>query len=99
MGQRLDLHAKLKTIVDNVYFQAPPSNGMSYPCILYNLDDVATNHANNVKYKKDRAYQLTLMDRDPDTELVDDVLDLERCRFVRSFKKDGLHQFVFTLYF
>lgn len=101
MASRLDLHSKLEEILGNgnVYFQSPGKHKMSYPCIIYKLDKIKSNKANNKTYKKDKAYTVTLIHSDPDNELVDILLDLPYCEFDRHFESDNLHHYVYTLYF
>jgi hypothetical protein len=80
------------------YFQAPTS-GMKYPAILYELDDIDTRHANNRKYISTRRYNVTLIDKDPDSPYVERLLSLITSQFDRHYIKDNLHHFVFTIYY
>lgn len=101
MAQRLDLHALLISILgsNNVYFQPPPNVQMIYPCIVYRRDDIDTDFADNVPYSKRKRYQVTVIDRDPDSEIPDKVLDLPTCIFDRFYTADNLNHDVFKLYF
>lgn len=101
MAQRLDLHALLVSILgsNNVYFQPPPNVQMVYPCIVYRRDDIDTDFADNVPYSKRKRYQVTVIDRDPDSETPDKVLDLPTCIFDRFYTADNLNHDVFKLYF
>ncbi|QGZ17221.1 tail terminator [Arthrobacter phage Giantsbane] len=96
---RLLLHEKLKTLVPNVYFQQPPSNGMTYPCIIYKRDSETTDHANNVVYRSKKRYQVEVIDRNPDSEIPDAVSKLPFCSFSRFFVVDNLNHDVYNLYF
>jgi hypothetical protein len=96
---RVELQALLESITENVYFQAPTNGQMQYPCILYNREDSDNKFAGNKKYLHTKRYQVTVIDRDPDTELSDEVENLSLCDFDRYFAADGLHHFVFTLFF
>lgn len=100
MASRLDLHDKLKDILgnDNVYFQPPPSVNLRYPCILYNLIDIYTAKADNMNYKKDKRYIITLIHKDPDNDIVDKLSDAG-FSFDRFYAKDGLNHYVFLIYF
>lgn len=99
MGQRIDLQNLLLTITPNVYFSTPGSNRMVYPCIVYKLDEIQINHADNVPYNQMKRYQVTVIDRDPDTALPDSVSEIPTVRFLRHFTADNLNHYVFTLYF
>lgn len=101
MGQRLELHAKLGEILGNkhVYFQPPETIKMVYPCIVYNLSDIHELHADDSSYKRKRMYTLTVIDKNPDSEIPDRLLDLPYCAFDRWYASDGLNHFVFTLYY
>ena len=56
-------------------------------------------HANNELYRNAKRYQITVVDRDPDTEIADQVEALRYVSFQRSFASDDLNHFVFTLFF
>lgn len=101
MASRLDLQTQLEELLGsrNVYYQSPESIKLKYPCIIYHLSRIRTDDANNKKYLKHRLYQLTLIDEDPDSDLVDKVLELPMCSFDRSFSSDGLNHFVFNIYY
>ena len=101
MGQRLDLHQILVSVLgsNNVYFQPPPTIQMVYPCVIYKRDDVDVKHANNETYSKTKRYQVTVIDRDPDSEVPDRVLELPRCTYDRFYTADNLNHDVFKLYF
>lgn len=100
MGQpRLELHELLKELVDNVYFQPPSGHLMHFPCITYARDGVLSQHADNELYRHAKRYQVTVIDRDPDTEIADKVEDLRYCSFERFFAEDDLNHYVFSLFF
>ena len=99
MAPRSKLHAKLKEIgVKQVHYNPPESVKLQYPCIIYNLDDANSEHADNAKYIKYRRYTLTLIDGDPDSVYIDPILELPLCSFDRSYKSEGLNHFTFTIY-
>lgn len=96
---RLQFHDLLKTITEHVYFQPPPKDQMQYPCILYSRDEASTVYANNELYRHAKRYQVTVVDRDPDSILPDQVERLPYCAFQRAFPADDLNHWVFDLYF
>jgi hypothetical protein len=102
MGQRLELQAILVSMVDSaeqVYFQPPPSLQMKYPCIVYNRTDIDIRHADNKPYKHKKRYQVTVIDRNPDSVITDKVATLPMCSYDRSYTADNLNHDVFTLSF
>lgn len=100
MGSRVDLQYKLEEILEkpNVYFQPPSSVKLRYRAIVYNLKDIAELHADDLAYQQHRAYELTLIDENPDSEYVAKILQLRYCSFDRFFTSDNLNHWVFTLY-
>lgn len=99
MGQRLDLQALLLTITPNVYFQPPSNLQMEYPCIRYERDDVDTRFADNSPYKRMTAYTVTVIDRNPDSEIPSKVGELPMCVFERFYTADDLNHDVYKLFF
>lgn len=101
MGTRLELHTLLLGLLGNpnVYFQAPPNNELYYPCIIYAWDDTKTDFADNSPYRRSKRYQVTAIDRNPDSLIPNDIAQLPLSSMERTFKKDNLNHFVFTLYF
>jgi hypothetical protein len=96
---RLQLHERLLTLVSNVYFQQPPSTGMTYPCIVYKRDQETTQHANNTVYRHKKRYMVEVIDRNPDSMIPDTVSKLPYCSFSRFFVVDNLNHDVYNLYF
>lgn len=96
---RSALHAILKEMTPNVYFQAPSNTVMQYPCIRYEIDNAETEFAGNRPYLHTWRYQVMVIDRDPDSPIRDAVALLPMCRFQRSYPADDLHHFVFNLFF
>lgn len=101
MAPRLELHALLKNLLgsDNVYFEPPPSVDMLYPCIVYNRYRIVIAHANNAPYKRDTRYQVIVIDRDPDSDIVDKVAALPKVAYDRFYTADDLNHDAFTLFF
>lgn len=99
MASRLQLQTLLETITEYVYFQPPTNIQMQYPCIVYARDDSHTEFAGNRPYTRTKRYQITVIDRNPDSELPDKVEELSLCSFDRYFATDNLNHFVFNLFF
>ena len=83
----------------HVYFQPPESIKMTYPAIVYALDGIKTVHADDGVYLSHRRYSVTVIDKNPDSILVEKMLALPYCSFNRYYTSDHLNHFVFTLYF
>lgn len=101
MDRRLELHELLCEILGsrNVYFQPPASVKMKYPAIRYSRYDIQNISADNIPYKQDRAYQLIVIDPDPDSVIIDKIAQLPMCTFDRHYASDNLNHDVFTIYY
>lgn len=101
MESRLELQALLEGLLGsrNVYFQPPESLKMQYPAIVYSRNDIKNGFADDAVYMRSCAYTVTVIDKDPDSGIVERVLALPMCRFNRNFKSDNLNHDVFTLYY
>lgn len=100
MGRpRQELHDLLLTMADQVYFQPPANVQMVFPCIVYGRYGEDAKFADDGPYLRTKRYQVTIIDRNPDSEIRDKVADLPRCIFNRFFVTEGLNHDVFYLYF
>lgn len=101
MDRRLNLHQILTDILgsDHVYFQPPESLRLVYPCIIYQYDTGDSQFADDRPYIFMRRYQITVIDRDPDSEIPDKVAQLPRCVNDRNFTSDNLNHYTFNLYY
>ena len=101
MASRLKLQTELEELLGtkNVYYSPPASLKMQYPAIVYFRSDIDNAHANNSVYKQEYAYEITVIDRNPDSEIVKKVSRLPRCRFNRHYPSDNLNHDVFTIYY
>lgn len=102
MRSRLELHEELCTLLGsrNVYFQPPESVKLQYPCIIYHFSSPAVRHADNKLYMYYPQYELTLITRDPDTVIRDEIVyHFPLCSIDRFFTNDNLNHYTYTLYF
>jgi hypothetical protein len=99
MAPRLELQSLLEEVTPCVYFQPPSNVQMKFPCIIYSRDGTSSDHADNGLYRHTKRYQLTVVDRDPDTELADKVEALRYVSFERFFAADDLNHYVFNIFF
>lgn len=72
---------------------------MKYPCIVYSRDTTFVAFAGNFPYKHDKRYQVTVIDRNPDSEVPDRISKLPKVAHQRTFATDGLNHDVFNLFF
>ena len=101
MNRREELHEILCEALGsrNVYFQPPESIKMQYPAIVYSRDDIDNSFANDSVYMQSLAYSVTVIDSDPDSEIVAKVSRLPRCQYDRHYKADNLNHDMFTIYY
>lgn len=101
MGTRVELQSLLEEVLGsrNVYFQPPSDIHMKYPAIVYARSRIANDHANDDVYRQSLSYELTVIDANPDSEIVTKVSKLPMCRHDRHFTSDNLNHDVFTIYY
>jgi hypothetical protein len=99
MAPRLQLHELLKTFANNVYFQPPTNIVLEYPCIVYHRDYAETQFADNNPYNHTIRYVVTVIDRDPDSDIPGKVARLPQCLYNRFFTSANLNHDVYRLYF
>ena len=100
MANRLDLHRKFEEIpgVKKAYFQPPESVKLKYPCIMYELSYRTILHAENAPYFAGDRYTVTVIDFDPDSKIHEFVGRMPTASFDRSYEKDNLNHWIYTLY-
>ena len=98
--KRYELQDFLKELLgsNSVYYQPPATIKMSYPCIVYSLDTFYVTNANNAMYNYKSRYQLTYIDKNPDSEFPLKLEALPYAHMDSTFTTEGLNHFVFTLY-
>lgn len=101
MAGRLSLHEELKKILgsENVYFQPPESVKMRYPAIVYSLSDITNTFADDLPYANHIAYEIIVIDKNPDNDTIKKIMKLPLCRFNRHYTSDNLNHDAFTLYY
>jgi len=100
--RRHELHNKLKEVFgsNNIYFQPPENVRLKYPCIVYTRGSINDVPADNRDYTRRVRYTLTLIGEDPDSDMVDKLLEqLPYCSYDRYFVADNLSHDVFTLFY
>lgn len=98
---RLELQNLLVEILGDkyVYFQPPSSITMRYPCIVYERSKIEIDHADNLVYKTGNQYTVTVIYRDPDSDLPNKVAHIPTANHSGHFVYDNLYHDVFTIYF
>ena len=101
MGDRILLQKKLEEILGSreVYYQPPDSIKMRYPAIRYNRKDIDARYANKKVYSSMTAYEIILMDVNPDSVFIQKIMELPFCSYDRHYTAENLNHEVFTLYF
>lgn len=101
MASRLELQTKLEELLGsrNVYFQPPETQKLNYPAIVYSREPTENRYANNGVYIQSVRYSVTVIDKNPDSEIVPKISLLPMCRHDRHFKSNNLNHDVFTLYY
>lgn len=97
---RLEFNGVLKGILgtNQVYFQSPENVKMKYPAIVYELNDIQNVYADDLTYLRHKSYSVTLMDKNPDSEFVEAIADLPKCKFNRFFVSENINHWVFTIF-
>lgn len=99
--KRLELQETLEEVLGsrNVYFQPPSNVKMKYPAIVYERSRMDARHANNDIYKLRVPYTVTVIDKRPDSDIPERMLELPYCSSDRRYTSDNLYHDVFTLYY
>lgn len=102
MGRRLNLDSELRELLgsNNVYFQPPKSVQMQYPAFVYRRSDGLHTFADNNPYNFRVQYELTIITKDPDSDLIEKVANhFTRIRFSRHYTADNLNHDVYVIYY
>lgn len=100
ISERQEFHNKLKEIYPNIsiYFQPPASIKMSYPCIIYNLDNINMTRADNKIYTAQYRYALTYVSNKPDDTDYQKLFDtFEYVNLERYYRADNLNHYLITI--
>lgn len=100
-NRRIELHNKLVEILGsrNVYFQPPEDIKMNYPCIVYERYDISNTHADDDVYLQPRQYRITIVDTDPDSDIVTKMSKFPTARFIRHQVIENLNHDEFNIYY
>lgn len=101
MASDQKLQSKLEELLGsrNVYYQPPETLKMNYPCIIYKKRRIEHDYSNDTKYRRKQSYEIIVIDRLPDNDVIDKLLELPYCSYDRPYTSDNLNHDVLTLYF
>lgn len=101
MDRRLELQHMLEDMLGsrNVYYQPSASVTMNYPAIKYSKENIQSTYANDSSYLKRNRYQIIVIDRKPDNEVISQLLDWQFSQYSNHYVSENLHHDVITLYF
>lgn len=102
LDNRLKLHAELVLVSglgDNIYYQPPESIKIQFPAIVYKRSTIDNTFASNDVYKQDYKYEITVIDKDPDSLIVSKISKMKNIRHVRHYKSNNANYDVFTIIF
>lgn len=101
MADRLDLHRTLVKIFNSnhVYYQPSENLKLEYPAIKYSIGKIESRYANDAKYSKFNRYDVIVIDRKPDNEVIQKILELPYSSFDRHYVSDNLNHDSIILYF
>lgn len=99
---RISFGAALKSFIGNdltykVYYQPAENIQMSYPAIIYTRYNIDNVSANNNVYLQGTTYQVVVIDKDPDSEIVNRLSYFPTARFSKHYATEGLNHDVFTI--
>lgn len=98
--RRILLDSLIKEAVDcKVYFEPPENFKMEYPCVVYNRKRGFAKYADNKAYMKKILYEITVIDKNPDSPFPQKIWELDGISRENSFVHDNLHHDVFNIYF
>lgn len=97
--RRIELHEILCGCLGSreVHFQPTNNVEMTYPAIVYSRDNIGNIFADNKVYTQSHAYKIVVMDKSPNSKIVENISLLPHCRFVQHYKSDNLNHDVFII--
>lgn len=84
---------------DNAYFQPPANVRMRYPAIRYAISNRPTNPADNRNFIKRTMYEGVVIDPNPDSAIIDKILEIPGSSFSNRAVVDNLYHDYFTIYY
>lgn len=100
MSRRTEFHEKLCTLLGSryVYFRAPENDKLNYPCIMYNINKIRSNKADNTNYINHCQYIVTYITKNvDDTKYYDILKTFPTATFDRFYRADNLNHYTITI--
>ena len=100
MRSRIDLQNRLESIAGkgHVFFQPPSDTKLEYPCIVYSRSSFDYEHADDRPYHVKTRYDITVIDKHPDSKLFNGVNDLPGISYGQHLVYDNLIHDIFSIY-
>ena len=93
------LHLLQQVVQHNrVYFQPPENLKIGYPAVVFHLSKIEIDRASDVPYKGAKEYSVTLITKDPEPDVIDEILKIPYSSLDATYISDGMNHFVFTVY-
>lgn len=93
------LHLLQQAVQHNqVYFQPPENLKIRYPAVVFHLSKIEIDRASDVPYKGAKEYSVTLITKDPEPDVIDEILKIPYSSLDTTYISDGMNHFVFTVY-
>lgn len=99
--RRTNLQSKLEELLGsrNVYYQPPESLKMQYDAIRYSLGTPESRFANDKRYTYLTCYDLVVISREPDPDVVRKILDLPYTSLSKPYTADNLNHYPIKIYY
>lgn len=93
------LHQLQQAVQHNrVYFQPPENLKIGYPAIVFHLSKIEVDRASDMPYKGAKEYSVTLITKDPEPDVIDEILKIPYSSLDTTYISDGMNHFVFAIY-
>ena len=93
------LHPLRQAVQHNrVYFQPPENLKIEYPAVVFHLSKIEIDHASDAPYKGAMEYSVTLITKDPEPDVINEILKIPYSSLDTTYISDGMNHFVFTVY-
>lgn len=81
-----------------VFFNPDSNVKLIYPCVIYSENSYNHKRADNVRYFSGIEYRVTVIDRNPDTDIHVDILEaFQHARYSNNHRADNLIHHILTI--